>query len=92
VVTSASGARATGVRGTRRHLTIRPIGVRMIETVELDKLYRNKKTLNLYKVTGFASHTEREEELVLYVRWDVSGQVTFARPIQLFKEKFTEVG
>lgn len=68
--------------------------------------YRNKKTGNLYHVVTTATHTENMEGMVVYARSDnwldkiliriaaialkLIYTVVWVRPVDLFKEKFTE--
>lgn len=52
--------------------------------------YLNKKTKKIYLVTGFAKHSETEEDLVLYKEVGGASSDTWARPITSFQEKFED--
>ena len=62
--------------------------------VEIGGLYRHFKG-GLYRVRGFATHTETEENLVIY--YNVRDLTLWARPIEMFcetvdgKPRFEEV-
>jgi hypothetical protein len=62
--------------------------------LKVGEKYRNLKTKNVYTVTGFATHSETKEQLVLYARNHgtfTSGtavQFPWARPLDLFLQKF----
>lgn len=74
--------------------------------IERDRAYRNKKTGKVYRVLAIASHSETLEKLVVYARGDnwldrffiwiaaialkLSLALVWARPIDVFQEKFTE--
>lgn len=62
--------------------------------IQKGKQYINKKHSTTYRVVGFANHSETLETLVLYERVDPEHRenAPWARPIELFKEKFKEKG
>ncbi len=62
----------------------------MLQSIEAERLYRNIKTQQVYRVVAIARHSETEEELVVYQKPSGSGSDfdTWARPLDLFKEKF----
>lgn len=59
---------------------------------KIDGYYRHYKTNDIYRVIGFAQHSESEDNLVLYQRCDVHGRngceghKTWARPRAMFEE------
>jgi hypothetical protein len=62
----------------------------MLERVEVGQYYRNKKTQEVYQVFGFIIHSETLETMVRYIAIkDLSKE--WARPLELFKEKFEEL-
>jgi hypothetical protein len=62
----------------------------MLERVEVGEYYRNKKTQEVYQVFGFIIHSETLEKMVRYIAIkDLSKE--WARPLELFKEKFEEL-
>lgn len=74
----------------------------MLQSVDPGTFYRNIKTQKIYKVIAIAKHSETEESLVIYCeselpRFSEVGELNlgrcletqvWARPIELFKEKF----
>jgi hypothetical protein len=63
----------------------------MLETVEILKMYMNKKTKNIYLVLDFVKHSETLEDMVLYSRASGNDDTHWVRPLELFKEKFEEI-
>jgi hypothetical protein len=62
----------------------------MLERVEVGQYYRNKKTREVYQVFGFIIHSETLETMVRYIAIkDLAKE--WARPLELFKEKFEEL-
>lgn len=61
--------------------------------VQAGKIYKNIKNKQVYKVLGFALHTETEERMVIYENINVRERLKdpFARPLELFKEKFETI-
>jgi hypothetical protein len=62
----------------------------MLEQVSQHCHYRNSKTGNIYYVWAIAKHSESPEEL-LVVYSDGSKNGFWARPLELFREKFEEI-
>jgi hypothetical protein len=64
----------------------------MLESVQIGKIYRNKKNQQLYKVMAIGRHSETLELMVYYVALYLTEDWsdTF-RPLELFKEKFEEL-
>jgi len=64
----------------------------MIDTVVVGKNYQNIKTGDIYNVLCIAKHSEDPSELlVIYQKKNMLGADFWARPLELFKEKFKEV-
>lgn len=62
----------------------------MLEKVEVGEYYRNKKNQSVYQVLGFIIHSETLEKMVRYIAIkDLAKE--WARPLELFKEKFEEL-
>lgn len=61
----------------------------MLESVEPGRVYRNIKTGNEYYVSAIAKHSETEELMVVYCLH--SDAQIWVRPLELFKQKFTEI-
>ena len=55
-------------------------------TAEPQKLYRHVKTGRVYLVTGFATHSETAEELVIYRCWEPREKQVWARPRAMFED------
>lgn len=68
-------------------MNLRVGGVRVLEDVSVLCLYRNIKTGGIYQVTKLAKHSETLEPMVIY-EWPHSSGEVWARPLDLFKEKF----
>jgi hypothetical protein len=62
----------------------------MLDKVEVDEFYRNKKNRQIYQVQDLATHTETLEHLVVYYSLKDVDKI-WVRPLELFKEKFEEV-
>ncbi len=56
--------------------------------IEKYSLWTNKKTGNLYEVLGVAQHSEDESALVIYKRARTDMKKLWARPADLWLEKF----
>ena len=64
----------------------------MIENILVGNEYKNIKTGNIYLVTGIAKYSEDpSQRFVIYEQKDVPFAEAWARPLELFKEKFAEV-
>ncbi len=62
----------------------------------IGKVYRNRKTRNLYVVIGASIHSETGLTLITYIKVEPSLALTirpisWSRPIVLFDEKFEEL-
>ena len=57
-------------------------------TIEKGSLWRNKKTGNLYEVIGVAEHSEDGIALVIYKRAEADMAKLFARPTDMWLDKF----
>lgn len=74
------------------HLSLNP-NYEMLEKVELDNYYRNKKNKHLYLVMEIVRHSETLEDMVLYAKAKPESKdedVLWVRPLELFKEKFED--
>ncbi len=56
--------------------------------IEKGSLWKNKKTGNLYEVLGVAQQSEDESALVIYKRARTDMKKLWARPADLWLEKF----
>ena len=56
--------------------------------IEKGSLWENKKTGDLYEVLGVAQHSEDESALVIYKRSRTDMKKLWARPADLWLEKF----
>lgn len=64
----------------------------MLENVLVGNEYRNIKTGNIYLVTDIAKYSENpSQRFVIYEQTGIPFAESWARPLELFKEKFTEV-
>jgi hypothetical protein len=70
----------------------------MLEKIEVNKVYRNKKNKHLYKVEGIGFYTEKPIELTKMVFYRGlaiypldDGKNYWVRPFDLFLDKFEEV-
>ena len=57
-------------------------------TIERDSLWRNKKTGNVYEVIGVAEHSEDGTALVIYKRSETNMKKLWARPADMWLDKF----
>lgn len=63
----------------------------MLENVLVGNVYQNIKTGNIYVVTDIAKYSEDpSQRFVIYERKDIPFAESWARPLELFKEKFRE--
>lgn len=61
----------------------------MLQNVLVGNVYQNIKTGNIYVVTGIAKYSEDpSQRFVIYEQKDIPFADSWARPIELFKEKF----
>jgi hypothetical protein len=64
----------------------------MIENVLVGREYQNIKTSTIYLVVAIAKSSEDpSQRLVIYEQKDVFTTEPWARPLDLFKEKFREI-
>lgn len=61
-------------------------GKNMLENVQLNHSYRNIKTQKIYTVLLIGKHSETQELMVVYQRFDE----IWVRPLDLFREKFED--